>query len=140
MFRSVIFGVFLSLGCFSLAFGQDYGYNNGVPQVEQGQQYAQYGTAQTYAPPYQQTQVNVNQQQVTPTVNPYQWRPAQNLQSPFATKQADFTHRHDHYHHQQQQYYHYYQQTPQVQYYYPQCQQQQYYYYQYPHANRYWIW
>jgi len=135
MLRSMILGF---LGIFSaagLVFGQGFGYNQ--PYVEQGQQYAQYSTAQTYAPPYQQTQVNVNQQVQQPVVNPYAWRPAQNLQSPFAQRQPDIYHRHDHYHHATQQYQC---QTPQVQYYYPQCQQQQYYYYQYPHAQRYWLW
>lgn len=140
MLRSIVFGflgIFVTSG---LVFGQGFEYNQ--PYVEQGQQYAAYGTSGTYAPSYQQTQVNVNQQQAP--VNPYAWRPAANLQSPFQQRQPDMHHRHDHYHHGQQQYYqnysHYYQQTPQVQYYYPQCQQQQYYYYQYPHANRYWIW
>lgn len=141
MLRSMVFGFFGIFSVAGLVFGQGFGYNQ--PVVEQGQQYAQYSTGGTYAPPFQQTQVNVNQQVQQPVANPYAWRPAANLQSPFQQRQADMYHRHDHYHHGQQQYYqnysYYYQQTPQTYYYVPQCQQQ-YYYYQYPHANRYWCW
>ena len=125
MLRATFFGLIVAVSSFSVALGQDFGYNSVGPTVQQGKQYAGWNTYGQDAPVYNQ---NVNP-------NPYAWRPAQNLTSPFVQPQQrgyDTTHRHDHYHHAGQQRYgntsHYY---PTYQY----CQPQV---YQYPHTQQYW--